>query len=62
MLVFFALQYIEEDMNRDILLYGMIGVLAITTAVLGYKYYKEQQQPSGIEISIGKRGIKIEEK
>jgi hypothetical protein len=49
-------------MNRNILLYGIICALAITAGVLGYKYYKEQQKPSGVEISIGKRGVTIEEK
>lgn len=48
-------------MNRNIL-YLAIGVLVVAIAVVGYQLYKERQQPSGIEINIGKGGISIEEK
>lgn len=48
-------------MNRNVL-YLVIGVLAVVVAVVGYQLYKERQKPTGIEISVGKGGISIEEK
>ena len=47
-------------MNRTIL-YVIVVVLAATTAVLGYQYYQDQQK-SGIELSVGKGGISVETK
>ena len=48
-------------MNRN-LLYLVIGVLAIVTAVIGYQLYQERQKTTGIEINVGKSGISIEKK
>ena len=48
-------------MNRNTL-YLVIGVLAIAVAVVGYQLYQERQKTTGIEISVGDRGIKIEKK
>ena len=48
-------------MNRNVL-YLVIGVLAIVTAVIGYQLYQERQKTTGVEISIGQRGISIEKK
>ena len=45
-------------MNRN-LLYLVVGVLAVATAVLGYQYYKANQQPSGVNINIGESGVSI---
>lgn len=48
-------------MNRNTL-YLVIGVLAIATVVFGYQLYHERQKTTGVEISIGDRGISIEKK
>ena len=48
-------------MNRNTL-YLVIGVLAVATAVFGYQLYHERQKTTGVEISIGDRGISIEKK
>lgn len=48
-------------MSRNIL-YVAVGALVVIVAVVGYQLYKERQKPSGIEISIGKGGVSIEEK
>lgn len=48
-------------MNRNIL-YLVIGALAVVAAVLGYQVYQERQKTTGVEISIGERGISIEKK
>jgi predicted negative regulator of RcsB-dependent stress response len=48
-------------MNRNIL-YLVIGALAAVVAVLGYQFYQERQKTTGVEISIGDRGISIEKK
>ena len=47
--------------NRNIF-YGVIAVLGIVVAVVGYQLYKERQKTTGIEINIGERGISIEKK
>ncbi len=48
-------------MNRNFL-YAIIGALAVATAVFGYQSYKAQQEPSGVQISIGENGLSITEK
>lgn len=48
-------------MNRNIL-FVVIGVLAIATAIFGYQLYQERQKTTGIEINVGKSGISIEKK
>jgi len=47
-------------MNRNLLLI-VIGVFGIGAGVLGYWLYQEQHRP-GIDISIGPRGVTIEER
>lgn len=44
-------------MNRNLI----VGALAIAVVVLGYLYYQEQQK-SGIAISVGKDNLSIETK
>ena len=44
-------------MSRNVL-YLVIGALAVGLVVAGYLYYQESQ--SGIDIEIGKDGVKIE--
>jgi len=48
-------------MNRNAL-YLVIGVLVVATVVFGYQLYHERQKTTGVEISIGDRGISIEKK
>ena len=48
-------------MSRSIL-YAAIGALAIAAGVFGYQLYQERQRTTGVEISIGERGISIEKK
>lgn len=48
-------------MNRNIL-YLVIGALAVVAGILGYQSYQERQKKTGVEISIGERGISIEKK
>ena len=43
-------------------LYLIIGALVIVGAVLGYQLYQEKQKKTGLDISIGERGISIEKK
>jgi hypothetical protein len=50
-----------EIVSRNVL-YLIIAGLAVATAVLGYRSFQEQQQPNGVEISIGKGGVSIESK
>ena len=48
-------------MNRTIL-YSIIAVLAVATAVFGYQNYKDRQQPTGVEIKMDNHGISIQQK
>ncbi|MBR0950747.1 hypothetical protein [Bradyrhizobium canariense] len=48
-------------MSRNIL-YLVTGALAVVVAVLGYQVYRERQKTTGVEISIGERGVSIEKK
>tara|TARA_R110002126_G_scaffold96469_1_gene225717 strand:+ start:117007 stop:117153 length:147 start_codon:yes stop_codon:yes gene_type:complete len=48
-------------MNRN-MLYIVIAILVVVVAVLGYNYYQESQQTTGVEINMGKDGISIEKK
>ena len=48
-------------MNRNVL-YLVIGVLVVVTVVIGYRLYQERQKTTGVEISVGQRGISIEKK
>jgi predicted negative regulator of RcsB-dependent stress response len=48
-------------MNRNAL-YVAIAALAIVAVVFGYQLYQERQKTTGIEISVGKTGISIEQK
>jgi hypothetical protein len=51
----------HQIMNRNVL-YLIIGVLAVATAVLGYQFYQARQKTTGIEIDVGKGGISIEKR
>jgi predicted negative regulator of RcsB-dependent stress response len=48
-------------MSRNVL-YLVIAVLAVASAVIGYQLYQERQKTTGIEINVGKSGISIEKK
>ncbi len=48
-------------MPRNIL-FAIIGALVVATGVLAYNLYQERKQPDGVQISIGSRGITVEEK
>lgn len=49
-------------MNRNNLLYLVIGALAVVIAILGYNLYQEKKQPEGMQINVGPGGISIEKK
>jgi predicted negative regulator of RcsB-dependent stress response len=47
--------------NRNVLMF-VIGLLVAIVAVLGYKQYQDSKQPDGVQINIGKDGLKIQNK
>lgn len=47
-------------MKREFL-WLLVGALAVVVAVLGYMYWQDSQR-SGIDISIGGSGIRIQER
>jgi RsiW-degrading membrane proteinase PrsW (M82 family) len=49
-------------MTRTNFLYLVVGVLAVTAAVLGYQLYQDRKEPKGLHIDIGPGGLAIEKK
>jgi ABC-type transporter Mla subunit MlaD len=49
-------------MNRNNVLFVIIGALAVIVAVLGYQNYQERKQPDGMQITVGRDGISIDKK
>ena len=49
-------------MNRSNGLYLIIGALIVAVGVVGYLYYQDRQQTTGIDITVGKSGISVETK
>ncbi|HXP73501.1 MAG TPA: hypothetical protein VN823_05090 [Stellaceae bacterium] len=45
-------------MSRNFL-FAVIGAVAVIGAALGYDYYQEPQQPTGIHITVGSSGVSI---
>ncbi|MDB5545514.1 MAG: hypothetical protein JWO64_2663 [Hyphomicrobiales bacterium] len=50
------------SMNRNNVLFAIIGALAVIAAVLGYQNYQERKQPEGMQITVGRDGISIDKK
>lgn len=48
-------------MNRTNGLYLVIGALVVAVIGLGTYVYKEESKPQGVELSIGRDGVRIEE-
>ncbi|CAM5771248.1 hypothetical protein [Bosea minatitlanensis] len=44
------------------LLIVLVVVLLAALAVTGYSLYQEKKQPDGVEISVGKNGLSIQQK
>jgi RsiW-degrading membrane proteinase PrsW (M82 family) len=49
-------------MNRNNVLYLVIGALAVAAAVLGYNLYQDRKEPKGLQINLGEKGLSIEKK
>jgi len=41
---------------------AIIVVLVAAVGILSYKLYEENRQPDGVEISIGSKGVSVENK
>jgi len=48
-------------LNRNTLML-ILAALIVVIGVLGYMLYDAKKQPTGVQIDIGKDGIKIEQK
>lgn len=40
----------------------LVAILVAGLAVTGYALYEEKKQPDGVQISVGKNGLSIQEK
>jgi hypothetical protein len=49
-------------MNRDNVLYLVIGALVVAVAVLGFQLYQAKKEPTGVHINLGEKGLSIESK
>ena len=47
--------------NRN-LMFLIIGALIVAVGVLGYKVYQDNKEPQGLQINVGPKGLKIENK
>jgi energy-converting hydrogenase Eha subunit E len=47
--------------NRNNLML-IVGALIVVIGVLGYVLYDAKKEPTGVQINVGKDGIKIEQK
>lgn len=52
------MRWMDRPMSRN-LLYPVLGVLLIAVGALGYWAYQEQNR-SGIDLTVGGRGITVE--
>ena len=50
------------DLKNVNMLYAVIGLLAITVAVLGYQLYDAKKEPKGFQINVGPGGVSMEKK
>ena len=48
-------------MNRNTGLYFVIGALAVVVIGLGVYLYREETKPQGVEMTIGRDGLTIQE-
>jgi len=51
----------NSHLNRSNGLYIIIGVLVVAVIGLGAYIFHEENKPQGIEMSIGKNGVSIEQ-
>ena len=49
-------------LNRDNVLYLVIGALVAAVAVLGFELYQAKKEPPGLHINLGEKGLSIENK
>ena len=49
------------QMSRNNLIL-ILGALIVVIGVLGYMLYDAKKEPTGVQINVGKDGIKIEQK
>lgn len=55
--------YAQGDiLNRSNGLYLIIGALIVAVIGLGAYVYHEKQKPEGVELTIGKNGVSVEQK
>ncbi|MET0676171.1 MAG: hypothetical protein ABW175_10270 [Bradyrhizobium sp.] len=47
--------------NRNIL-FLIIGALIVVVGVLGYRVYKAEKEPDGLQINVGPDGLKVKTK
>lgn len=48
-------------MSREFLIAAIV-ILAVGAGALGYALWDAKKEPSGVEISIGQKGISVQEK
>ena len=49
-------------MNRNNLLYAIVGALVVAVGVLSYSLYEAKKKPEGVQLNIGPAGVSIEKK
>ncbi|HCL66924.1 MAG TPA: hypothetical protein DIC56_19230 [Rhizobium sp.] len=59
---FHMLFQLELTMNSSNRLYFIIGALAVIAVGLAVYIYRQETEPKGVELNIGRDGITIQEK
>jgi hypothetical protein len=48
--------------NRNNVIYFIVGALSLGVIVLGYQLYQDHKKPEGVQINVGPGGLSIEKK
>jgi predicted negative regulator of RcsB-dependent stress response len=48
--------------NRNNIVFLVVGALVVVVAVLGYQLYQDRKKPDGLQINVGPGGLSIEKK
>jgi hypothetical protein len=48
--------------NRNNILYAIVGALIVVVAVLSYSLYQERKNPEGFSLNVNPQGLQIEKR
>jgi predicted negative regulator of RcsB-dependent stress response len=48
--------------NRNNIVFLIVGALVVVVAVLSYQLYQDRKKPEGLQINVGPGGLSVEKK